>query len=91
MNQDNKQQQQPNKIELETTKKGAHKLQQQRQNKADKWEIDMGFEPGSTNISVRGRTDGQTYKQTDRWKERRMSYRVEGRLLFVADVVVQGH
>lgn len=36
MNQDNKQQQQPNKIELETTKKGAHKLQQQRQNKADK-------------------------------------------------------
>lgn len=30
MNQDNKQQQQqPNKIELETTKKGAHKLQQQ--------------------------------------------------------------
>lgn len=44
----------------------------------------MGFEPGSTNISVRGRTDGHT----DRWKERRMSNRVEGRLLFVANVVV---
>lgn len=49
----------------------------------------MGFEPGSTNISVRGRTDGHT--DTDRWKERRMSNRVEGRLLFVAYVVVQGH